>query len=201
MRVDLSRMRAKRASTAPTAIGGSLGAGYENLAKRQVATNDLTVGEYLAFNWTTRSDQRRFCADRLDGTQIRPGVPAAGRFLQRHQAPSDLVSTSRLGVGRLIAQGPSFSDLPPESRDDGRAIVATAKEMASFIDEFAVANRSASEAGEFTDLSAKPLVVLTAENGSAQGWMAKQDNLAHVVDEHPASRGAGLDPRLARIDP
>jgi hypothetical protein len=39
--------------------------------------------------------------------------------------------------------------------------------MASFIDEYAVADRSASEAGELTSLDGKPLIVLTAEQGNS----------------------------------
>ena len=50
--------------------------------------------------------------------------------------------------------------------------------MAAFIDEYAVAGRSASEAGELTSLDGKPLVVLTAEQGNAPGWMARQDAMA-----------------------
>lgn len=91
---------------------------------------------------------------------------------------SALVSaTSRLGLGRLIARS-GFSDLPPRSRDEARASAATAKELGSFVDEYAVANRSASEAGELVSLDDKPLVVLTADRGNAEGWTADQDRLA-----------------------
>jgi pimeloyl-ACP methyl ester carboxylesterase len=72
---------------------------------------------------------------------------------------SALVSaTARLGLGRLLG--------------------ASAMEMASFIDEFAVANRSASEAGALTSLDGKPLIVLTAEQGNAPGWIEKQAAIA-----------------------
>jgi len=91
---------------------------------------------------------------------------------------SSLVSTSaRLGVGRLIARL-SFSELPPQSRDEARASAATAMEMASFVDEFAVANRSQSQAGELVDLDQKPLIVLTAEKENLEGWEPAQDKLA-----------------------
>jgi pimeloyl-ACP methyl ester carboxylesterase len=91
---------------------------------------------------------------------------------------SALVSaTARLGLGRLLA-GASPSDLPPPYRDEARASAATAKEMAAFIEEYAVAGRSASEAGKLTTLDGKPLVVLTAEQGNAAGWMAHQDAMA-----------------------
>lgn len=91
---------------------------------------------------------------------------------------SEMVSaSSRVGVGRLIARL-GFSDLPPQSRDEARAHAATAMEMASFVDEFAVANRSESEAGELRNLDGKPLIVLTADRGNAEGWTAAQDKLA-----------------------
>ncbi|MGZ5417037.1 MAG: alpha/beta hydrolase [Nocardioides sp.] len=86
-------------------------------------------------------------------------------------------STARLGVGRLIGRF-SYSSLPPQSRDEARASSATAGYLGSFIDEFAVSGRSASEAGELEDLTGKPLVVLTAGRGSAEGWMAAQDEMA-----------------------
>jgi len=68
-------------------------------------------------------------------------------------------ATARLGLGRLLGG-------------------ATAKEMASFIDEYAVAGRSASEAGELKSLDGKPLFVLTAEQGNSEGWMPHQDAMA-----------------------
>jgi pimeloyl-ACP methyl ester carboxylesterase len=83
-------------------------------------------------------------------------------------------TTSRLGVGRLIA-GAGFSELPPTYRDDARATAATGKEMGGFLDEFGVANRSEAEAGSLRSLDAKPLIVLTAERGNSEGWMAAQD--------------------------
>jgi pimeloyl-ACP methyl ester carboxylesterase len=83
-------------------------------------------------------------------------------------------TTSRLGVGRLIA-ATDFSELPPKYRDDARATAATAKEMAGFVDEFAVANRSEAEASMLRTFDAKPLIVLTAELGNAKGWMDAQN--------------------------
>jgi hypothetical protein len=72
---------------------------------------------------------------------------------------SALVSaTARLGMGRVLG--------------------ASAMEMASFIDEYVTANRSASEAGELASLDAKPLIVLTAEQGNAPGWIEKQGAIA-----------------------
>jgi pimeloyl-ACP methyl ester carboxylesterase len=135
-----------------------------------------------------------------------PGTPYS---LTKHL--SVLASTTaRLGVGRLVA-ATSFADLPPASRDEARSSAATAEEMSSFIDEYAVANRSAREAGALDDLGSLPLVVLTAEHGNAAGWEADQDGLAtlstdsrHLVvagsthaslvedDEHAAAVSAAI---------
>ena len=103
--------------------------------------------------------------------------PEAGSYsIVKHV--SALVSASaRFGVGRLIANT-SYAELPPGSRDEARASAATAMEMASFLDEFAVANRSASQAGELSTLDDKPLIVLTADRGNAEGWTAAQNELA-----------------------
>ena len=86
-------------------------------------------------------------------------------------------SLARLGLGRLIGLS-SYSTLPPPSRDEARASSATADYMGSFVDEFGVAARSMSEAGELGDLAGTPLVVLTAGRGNAKGWMASQDKMA-----------------------
>ena len=80
----------------------------------------------------------------------------ADTFLKHFSAL--MSATARIGLGRLLG--------------------ATTKEMASFIDEYAVAARSASEAGELKSLDAKPLIVLTAEQGNAPGWMEHQDAMA-----------------------
>lgn len=115
---------------------------------------------------------------------------------------SSLVSTSaQVGVGRLIAQL-SFSELPPQSRDEARASAATAMEMGSFIDEFAVANRSQSQAGELATLDEKPLFVLTAEEGNLEGWMADQDKLATLSPNslHRVVAGATHDSLMVNPD-
>jgi pimeloyl-ACP methyl ester carboxylesterase len=87
---------------------------------------------------------------------IPPNDEVSQAFLKHFSA---LVSaTARLGMGRLLG--------------------ASAMEMASFIDEYVTANRSASEAGELTSVGGKPLIVLTAEQGNAPGWIEKQDAIA-----------------------
>ena len=108
---------------------------------------------------------------------VPPTTEGSDSFLKR--ASALLSATARLGLGRLLAQA-SPSDLPPPFRDEADASAATAKEMAAFIDEYAVAGRSASEAGALTTLGGKPLIVLTAEQGNAPGWMPHQDAMARL---------------------
>jgi pimeloyl-ACP methyl ester carboxylesterase len=103
--------------------------------------------------------------------------PKAGSYSVLKHASSLVASTSRLGLGRLLADT-SFSELPPTYRDDARATAATAKEMSGVLDEYGVANRSAPEAGTLRSLDAKPLIVLTAELENSKGWMADQNEMA-----------------------
>jgi pimeloyl-ACP methyl ester carboxylesterase len=100
--------------------------------------------------------------------------PEAGSYSVLKHVSSLFATTSRLGLGRLLADT-SFSDLPPKYRDDARATAATPKEMSGVLDEYGVANRSVAEAGRLRSLDAKPLIVRTAERGNAKGWMAEQN--------------------------
>jgi pimeloyl-ACP methyl ester carboxylesterase len=90
-----------------------------------------------------------------------------------------LSSTTRIGLGRVIGRV-SYSSLPPRSRRDARASVVRASHMSGQIDEYVIAGRSTSEAGELSDLDGKPLIVLTADRGSAEGWMAAQEEMARL---------------------
>jgi pimeloyl-ACP methyl ester carboxylesterase len=104
----------------------------------------------------------------------RVSQPEAGSYSVLKHVSSLFATTSRLGLGRLLADT-SFSDLPPKYRADARATAATPKEMSGVLDEYGVANRSVPEAGALLSLDAKPLIVLTAERGNAKGWMAEQN--------------------------
>jgi len=113
----------------------------------------------------------------IDSTAAKstPASPQkAGSYSILKHLSSLVATTSRLGVGRLVADK-GFSDLPPKYRDDARTTAATGKEMGGFIDEFGVANRSEAEAGSLRSLDAKPLIVLTAELENSKGWMADQN--------------------------
>jgi pimeloyl-ACP methyl ester carboxylesterase len=109
-----------------------------------------------------------------------PGTPSPG-----HGGSSDgmsrvsaLVSASaRLGLGRLYAQF-DFGSLPPRSRDEVRASVATASTLRSTIDEYLQANASSEQAAALGDFAAKPLIVLTAGSGHDAAWSAAQNRMA-----------------------
>jgi pimeloyl-ACP methyl ester carboxylesterase len=91
---------------------------------------------------------------------------------------SALVSASaRLGLGRLYGQF-AFGSLPPRSRDEVRASIATASNLRSTIDEFVQANASMEQAAALGDFADKPLVVLTAGSGSDATHSAAQNHLA-----------------------
>jgi pimeloyl-ACP methyl ester carboxylesterase len=91
---------------------------------------------------------------------------------------STLVSTSaRLGVGRLYSQF-EFGSLPPQSRDEVRASLATASNIRSTIDEYLQANASMGQAASLSHFGDKPLVVLTAGSGSDATLIARHEDLA-----------------------
>ena len=91
---------------------------------------------------------------------------------------SALVSTAaRLGLARLYAQS-DFGSLPPRSRDEVRASVATASMLRSTIDEYVQATASVEQAAALRDFADKPLVVLTAGIGSDATHLADQNHLA-----------------------
>ncbi|MGB7962744.1 MAG: alpha/beta hydrolase [Propionicimonas sp.] len=97
--------------------------------------------------------------------------------------------SARLGLGRLYALV-AFDSLPPQSRDEVRASLATPSNLRSAVDEFVQANTAMRQAGTLTDFADKPLVVLTAGVGSDAAHSASQNHLAtlstnsvhHVVD-------------------
>ena len=91
---------------------------------------------------------------------------------------STLVSTSaQLGLGRLYGQS-SFGSLPPQSRVEVRASLATASNFRSTIDEYVQANASMAQARALSDFGDKPLVFLTAGSGSDATWIARHEDLA-----------------------
>jgi pimeloyl-ACP methyl ester carboxylesterase len=103
--------------------------------------------------------------------------PKAGSYSLLQHATSLVATTSHLGLGRLIA-ATSSPQLPASYRNDMRATAATGTEMAGVLGEYGVANRSGAEATQLHSLHGKPLVVLTASQGNAPGWMGWQNHLA-----------------------
>jgi pimeloyl-ACP methyl ester carboxylesterase len=93
---------------------------------------------------------------------------------------SALVSASaRLGLGRLYAHAEAGS-LPPRSRNEVRASIATASNLRSTIDEYIQAGASVKQAASLVDFAGKPLAVLTAGSGNDAAWQAKQNHLASL---------------------
>ena len=119
----------------------------------------------------------------VDSTAPKPVQPGAAS--QRDEGSYDvmgrvaaLVSISaRLGLGRLYSQVEAGS-LPPRSRDEVRANIATASNLRSTIDEYVQANSSMEQAASLGDFADKPLVVLTAGVGSDAADFAAQNDLA-----------------------
>jgi pimeloyl-ACP methyl ester carboxylesterase len=111
-----------------------------------------------------------------------PGTPSAG-----HGGSDDgmrrvsalMSSSARLGLARLYAKVDSGS-LPPRSRDEVRASVATPSTLRSTIDEYLQAAASTEQAAVLRDFADKPLVVLTAGSGHDAAWSAAQNRLARL---------------------
>jgi pimeloyl-ACP methyl ester carboxylesterase len=111
-----------------------------------------------------------------------PGTPSSGHRGSSNgmSRVSALVSSSaRLGLGRLYAQV-DFGSLPPGSRDEVRASVATPSTLRSTIDEYLQATASMEQAAALRDFADKPLVVLTAGRGHDAAWAAAQNRMARL---------------------
>jgi pimeloyl-ACP methyl ester carboxylesterase len=110
----------------------------------------------------------------------KPGTPSLGHGGSSNgmSRVSALVSASaRLGLARLYAQS-DFGSLPPRSRDEVRASVATASMLRSTIDEYVQATASSEQAATLGDFADKPLIVLTAGSGHDAAWSAAQNRMA-----------------------
>jgi pimeloyl-ACP methyl ester carboxylesterase len=108
----------------------------------------------------------------------------AGSYSVLKHLTSLVATTSRLGIGRFIADN-DFSYLPPKYRDDARATAATGKEMGGFLDEFGVANRSEAEAGALRSFEAKPTDRPDRRARDSKGWMADQNQTVTLSTELP----------------
>jgi pimeloyl-ACP methyl ester carboxylesterase/uncharacterized membrane protein (UPF0136 family) len=115
----------------------------------------------------------------IDSTSPAPHAPRTEAHGPVVRASALVSVVARLGVGRIYSLT-SFGSLPTRSRDEVRATISTAATFRSTIDEYAQASTSMQEAAELRDFGAKPLVVVTAADGSDASWLAKQDALARL---------------------
>jgi pimeloyl-ACP methyl ester carboxylesterase len=96
----------------------------------------------------------------VDATAPGPASPADRGSSDRTDRLAALVSTSaRLGVGRLVG-------------------VPTAEHARSAVEEYLLEGTSGAQAAALRDVGDRPLAVLTAGRGTAEGWSAEQDALA-----------------------
>lgn len=84
---------------------------------------------------------------------------------------------ARCGLGRLYGVV-AFDSLPPRSRDEVRAGLATSASLRSSLDEYVQARTAMVLAGSLRTLGATPLVVLTAGVGGDPEHLASQRRLA-----------------------
>ena len=107
-------------------------------------------------------------------------------------------TAARLGLGRRYAQS-AWGSLPPRSRDEVRASVATASTLGSTIDEYLQATASTEQAAALRDFADKPLIVLTAGSGHDAAWSAAQNRLARLSTNsvHRIIDGATHDDLIA----
>ena len=73
--------------------------------------------------------------------------------------------SSPASASRSYRRGTATTPAPP---------LATGEVMSGVLGEYGTASRSMAAAGRLRSLDAKPLIVLTAERGNAEGWMADQ---------------------------
>jgi pimeloyl-ACP methyl ester carboxylesterase len=116
----------------------------------------------------------------LDSTAPKPG-PAQSTNTDLYNVIGRVAALSaasaHLGAGRLL-NPISYTTLPPRSRNEARANSSTARHLASFVEEYGVANTSMQQASALTSLNGKPLIVLTADEEADDQWQSKQDHMA-----------------------
>ena len=116
----------------------------------------------------------------LDSTAPSPG-PAQPTNTESYsllrRAAVLLPAVAHLGAGRLLNPF-SYGTLPPRSRDEARANTATARHLASWIEELLAASASARQASLLTNLNGKPLIVLTADIGNDAKHKSAQEHMA-----------------------
>ena len=115
----------------------------------------------------------------------------AGQFQATRRVLALLPSLSRLGVGELVP-GSFFPALPQPAADHVQAIVSSPQGLRNQRDEQAAIPDLFRQAQALTTFGDKPLVVLTATVGAANGWDTAQDRLA-TLSTNSSHRLVGTD--------
>jgi hypothetical protein len=99
---------------------------------------------------------------------------------------------TRSSAGTRLYGQFAFGSLPPRSRNEVRASIATAGNVRTTIDEFVQATISTEQAAALGDFADKPLVVVTAGSGHDAAWSAARNDLATLStpSEHRVIDGA-----------
>ena len=108
---------------------------------------------------------------------VTPAPKAPGSYDLLSHLSAVVATSGEVGLTRLYSHVEAGT-LPPRSRDEIRASIAQPDTVKSTIDEYVQSNTAMEQAAQLTDFAAKPLVVLTAGDGNAPDWYAKQDRLA-----------------------
>ena len=140
----------------------------------------------------------------LDSTAPKPAEnpakrKAPGSYDLMSHLSAMVATTAEAGLTRLYAPVEAGT-LPPRSRDEIRASIARPDTLKGTIDEYVQSNTAMEQAAQLTDFGSKPLVVLTAGEGSAPDWFVKQDRLAALSTNstHHAIAGAVHEDLVAK---
>jgi len=140
----------------------------------------------------------------LDSTAPKPAtnpakVTTSGSYDVMSHLSAMVATIGEVGLSRLYSHVEAGT-LPPRSRDEIRASIAKANTVKSTIDEYVQSNKAMEQAAELTDFGAMPLVVVTAGEGSAPDWSAKQDRLAALSTNsaHRTIAGASHEDLVAK---
>jgi pimeloyl-ACP methyl ester carboxylesterase len=124
-----------------------------------------------------------------DQFTVLPSFPGEFRIARRVVAL--LPSVSRLGLGELVPAS-FFPDLPEPAAAQVQAISTSAHGLRNQRDEQAAIADLFRQAQALSSLGDKPLVVLTATVGAAEGWGTAQDRLA-ALSTNSSHRLVGTD--------
>jgi pimeloyl-ACP methyl ester carboxylesterase len=101
----------------------------------------------------------------------------AGSYNILGRATAVLPTLARLGGARLACFS-DYGSLPPQARDEERAMCATPPPGPQLTDELIESPTAMTQAKSLTDFGDKPLAVITAGNGNDGAWLSAQNDLA-----------------------